>query len=289
MSRPDRYNQMFARLRRAGEGAFVPYLTLGDPTPSDSVELARRLVAGEPDREESSGADALELGIPFSDPIADGPAIQASTQRALSSGTTPETALEVAAAIRSDHPDLPLGLLVYSNLVVHNGVDEFFERIADAGFDSVLVADVPALESAPFHHAASQAGLDFVMIVPPNASEATVRTAAERSSGYIYVVTRDGPTGEGRAARSGDTPHLDQLRELGAPPSLVGFGVSEPEHVREALDAGANGAISGSAVARRIEAHPDDRGAMLDAVGAFVTEMKEATVLTDSAPDQDSR
>lgn len=280
MSRPDRYVEMFARLRGAGEGAFVPYLTLGDPSPADTVELASCAV--------DAGADALELGIPFSDPIADGPAIQASTQRALSAGTSPGTALELAAEIRANHPQLPLGLLVYSNLAVHAGLASFLGRVSEAGFDSVLFADVPALEAESFHRATSRADLDFVMIVPPNASEETVRTAAERTSGYVYVVTRDGPTGAEHEAASADHPHLDQLDQLGAPPALVGFGVSEPRHVRETLASGAAGAISGSAVVRRIEAHLDDREAMLDAVASFVADMKSAAASRSPAREGSS-
>jgi len=283
VNRPDRYAEMFERLRAADEGAFVPYLTLGDPSPSRSIELARRLLEGG-----GRGADALELGIPFSDPIADGPAIQASAQRAIGGGTTPELALETAAAIRDEHPQVPLGLLVYSNLAVRHGVESFFGRVAGAGFDSVLVADLPAMEAEPFHRAATSVGLDFVLIVPPNASEETLRSAAERTSGYVYVVTREGPTGAERAARAAGHPHFEALRRRGAPPALVGFGVSEPRHVEEALRAGAAGAISGSAVARRIEEHLGDREAMLAAVGSFVSEMKAAAHDVELPPREES-
>lgn len=271
---------MFARLRDADEGAFVPYLTLGDPSPADTVELASCAV--------DAGADAVELGIPFSDPIADGPAIQASTQRALAAGTSPGTALELAAEIRANHPHLPLGLLVYSNLAVHAGLESFLHRVSDTGCDSVLFADVPALEAESFHRAAARTDLDFVMIVPPNASEETVRTAADRTSGYVYVVTRDGPTGAEREAASSDHPHLEQLDQLGAPPALVGFGVSEPRHIREALASGAAGAISGSAVARRIEAHLDDRDEMFESVAAFVSEMKRAAASPTTAAEEET-
>lgn len=258
-----RYDAMFERLAARGEGAFIPFAMLGDPDPVRSATLLDALVDG--------GADALELGVPFSDPIADGPVIQEAALRALASGVRPTDALDLVAPVRERHPDLPIGLLTYAQLVVHDGTTRFYERAADAGVDSVLVADVPSREAGPFVDAARAAGVAPVLIAPPNATPATLDLVARASAGYVYCVARRGVTG----AQDEWTPEaiglFDELAARCAAPGVLGFGISRPRHVRAALDAGAAGAIAGSAVVRR--AHEDG----VDAARAYVTEMKDAT------------
>ncbi|QDG54250.1 tryptophan synthase subunit alpha [Persicimonas caeni] len=265
----NRYDRMFERLEEAGEGAFIPFVTLGDPTPEVSLEVVSCLV--------EAGADALELGIPFSDPIADGPTIQRATRRALDAGTTPGTCWELLAEVRKRHPEVPIGLLVYANLVVQGSVEQFYERAAEAGVDSVLVADVPTLEAEAFAKVARSKGVCPVMIATPNASREKLETVARLGAGYTYVVTRSGVTGAEVDADTTRSEVLDTLARLDAPASVVGFGISRPEQVRAALEAAAAGAISGSAVVRRIEEHRGDREAMLEALSRFVSEMKAAT------------
>lgn len=260
-----RYEETFSGLEHAM--AFIPFVVLGDPTPDDSLAVVDALVAG--------GADMLELGIPFSDPIADGPTIQAASLRARRAGTTPLRALELLAEIRRRHPSIPMGLLVYANLV---RLDRFYADVAAAGADSVLVADVPIREALPYAKAAKAAGVAPVMIAPPNASEATLDRVAEISEGYTYVVTRRGVTGAEREAGTADRGGLiDALRARGGAPPVLGFGISTPEHVRAARDAGAAGAISGSAVVRRIEANLDDPSRRREQLYDFARTMKAAT------------
>ena len=157
-----RYTEMFEALKRNGEGAFVPFVVLGDPTPEASAEIIRALIAG--------GADALELGIPFSDPTADGPTIQAAGQRALAAGVTPADCWGMLTELREEAPHIPVGLLVYANLVVNRGMADFYSKAAGAGVDSVLVADVPSIEALPFAECASAHGVDPVLIAPQNAT-----------------------------------------------------------------------------------------------------------------------
>lgn len=262
-----RYADMFTRL--GSEGAFVPFCVLGDPTPDASLENIDALVRG--------GADALELGIPFSDPVADGPTIQAADVRALQAGTTPDDAFAVLTALRSRHPSVPVGLLVYANLVESGGRRRFYERCREAGVDSVLVADVPTIEADPFVEVAVAAEIDPVLIAAPNTPDAELRRVAELSRGYTYVVTRSGVTGAETEAGSGNEALLGALRAAQAPPPIVGFGIGTPDHVRAALKAGAAGAISGSAVVRIIEQNLDDADARHDALARFVESMKAAT------------
>ncbi|MFP4599643.1 MAG: tryptophan synthase subunit alpha [Persicimonas sp.] len=269
-----RYEKMFDRLAaskdKADEGAFVPFVTLGDPDPETSLKIVSGLV--------EAGADALELGIPFSDPVADGPTIQRATRRALDAGTTPSVCFELLEELRRQHPDVPIGLLVYANLVVQDSPQAFYRRAAKAGVDSVLVADIPAIESAPFASAAREEGVCPVLIATPNAPRRTLEIIARESEGYTYLVTRAGVTGAETAPDDDQYPLLATLRELEAAPSVVGFGISRPEQVRAVIEAGAAGAISGSAVVQRIEEHLGDEAAMLGALGEFVAAMKGGTL-----------
>ncbi|MGO5000454.1 tryptophan synthase subunit alpha [Oceanisphaera sp. W20_SRM_FM3] len=264
-----RYQRLFDRLATAKQGAFVPFITLGDPNPTDSLRVIDALIEG--------GADALELGIPFSDPVADGPTIQAASIRALNAGTRTQTCFEMLTQVRAKYPEIPMGLLVYANLVYAPGMDNFYARAAAAGVDSVLVADAPLEMSAPFKAAASKAGIETIFIAPPNGDEATLKAIAEAGAGYTYLLSRAGVTGtETKAGKPVDTL-LATLTKYNAPPSLLGFGISTPEQVREAIKAGAAGAISGSAIVKIIEQHQDDINALTAALTAFVKEMKAAT------------
>jgi len=263
------YETMFERLRSRGEGAFVPFVVLGDPNPATSLALIRTLVR--------SGADALELGLPFSDPVADGPVVQAASTRALGGGVRIADCWKIVRAVRTEFPATPMGMLVYSNLVLRHGAADFYRRASDAGADSVLVADAPILESAPLEEAAREARVAPVLIAPPNASDATLSAVASRSEGYVYVVTRPGVTGVDERLRDDSRRLIATLNELGAAPPMLGFGISKPTHVRAALDMGAAGAISGSAVVSHIPRMSGKLDQMLEAVGHFVREMKEAS------------
>jgi len=265
----ERYNQLFTRLSANNEGAFVPFVTLGDPSPELSLRVIDALVEG--------GADALELGIPFSDPLADGPTIQNATLRAFAAGTSISQCFEMLVTIRRKYPDLPIGLLMYANLVFTNGVDAFYARCAEAGVDSVLVADVPVEESAPFRQAALRYGVAPIFICPPNASDELLREIASHGRGYTYLLSRAGVTGAENRASLPLQHLIDKLREYHAAPPLQGFGISEPEQVKEAISAGAAGAISGSAIVRIIEKHHAEPEVMLSELKNFVSRLKAAS------------
>ncbi len=270
-----RYASMFARLARRNEGAFVPFTVLGDPDPATSLELVRTLAR--------SGADALELGLAFSDPVADGPRIQAADRRALAAGMRVENCWPIIAAAREEFPELPIGLLVYANLVLHAGAPSFYARAARAGVDSVLVADVPLLEFAELERAATEQHIAPVLIAAPNVPDDRLRAIAARSRGYVYVTSRPGVTGaEQPDLRDDAASVLRRLRHIGSatdvPPALLGFGIGNPAQVRFALALGAPGVISGSAIAARIERHAEDTDALLAEIADFVRSMKQATV-----------
>lgn len=258
-----RYADLFAAPRP--DGLIVPFLMLGDPDASTTLAAARALVR--------AGADALELGIPFSDPVADGPVIQRAAARAIAAGATPDRCFEIVRELRLESPGLPLGLLVYANTVVVRGLSAFHGAAAAAGADSVLVADVPAVEAAPFAAAAREAGIEPVAVVPPSARPDLIARAASLGGPFVYLQGRPGVTGVTVPMRPPDAALISALERAGAPPTLVGFGVSERSHLASALEAGARGVIVGSAVVRTVErcaARPEALDAELDALMARI-------------------
>jgi tryptophan synthase alpha chain len=230
-----RYPAMFERLN--GAGAFGAFLMLGDPDLESSARLLDAVVEG--------GADMIEVGIPFSDPVADGPVIQAAAQRALAAGVRVGDCFDLIAGFRERYPNVPVGILTYANIVVARA--GFMRDAAEAGADSLLIADVPALEAAPFVRDMEQAAIEPVLIAAANTPEPTLQRIADLSSAYTYCVSRAGITGT-HAGGEFDAALIDRLAAAGAPPCIFGFGISAPEHVRAALAAGAKGVICGSAI-----------------------------------------
>jgi tryptophan synthase alpha chain len=258
-----RYAAMFDRLD--GDGAFGAFLMLGDPDLETSARLLDAAVAG--------GADMIEVGIPFSDPVADGPVIQAAAQRALAAGVRVGDCLDQIAALRSRHSDVPIGILTYANIVRARA--GFMRDAAEAGADSLLIADVPALEAEPFTREMEQVGIEPVLIAAANTPDAALARIASLSKAYTYCVSRAGITGT-HAAGQFDAGLIDRVKQAGAPPPIFGFGISKPEHVRAALDAGARGVICGSAIVDLASRHGD--------IAHFVQSLKAVT-RNDSAAE----
>ncbi|OFT62083.1 tryptophan synthase subunit alpha [Corynebacterium sp. HMSC05E07] len=269
-----RYETLFSALAARNEGAFVPFIMLSDPDPDTALTIVRAAVAG--------GADALELGVPFSDPVADGPTIQASHIRALAGGATVDSAIAQIRQIRSEFPELPIGMLIYGNVPFTRGLETFYSEFQDAGADSILLPDVPVREGAPFVAAAEKAGIDPIFIAPAQASEQTLAGVAKFSKGYIYAISRDGVTGtEKESETRGLDDVVSNVKRFGGAPILLGFGISTPQHVADAIAAGAAGAITGSALTKIVDAHLDENNKptpeLADAVTSFVADMKAAT------------
>lgn len=269
-----RYEKLFSSLAARGEGAFVPFIMLSDPDPETALAIVRAAVAG--------GADALELGVPFSDPVADGPTIQTSHIRALEGGATVDSAIAQIRQIRAEFPDLPIGMLIYGNVPFTRGLETFYSEFQEAGADSILLPDVPVREGAPFVAAADKAGIDPIFIAPAQASEQTLQGVAQYSRGYIYAISRDGVTGtEKESETRGLVDVVNNVKRFGGAPILLGFGISTPQHVADAIAAGAAGAITGSALTKIVDAHLDEDNKPTDglasAVTDFVAKMKAAT------------
>jgi tryptophan synthase alpha chain len=249
-----RIGESIARRRAEGRTAFIPFLTAGDPSVDHTVEAAVALAA--------AGADVLELGVPFSDPLADGPVIQRSSERALARGVTLEVVLDVVRRIR-ERSALPLLLFSYFNPLFQRGLERLAHEAAEAGVDGVLVTDLPPEEAEEWIGAARTAALDTVFLAAPTSPPERLRRVAEASRGFVYAISRTGVTGERRELSDEARPLVQRLRALTDVPVALGFGLSSPEQVAEAA-AVADAVVVGSALVRFLEEQPDgDVGAQV--------------------------
>ena len=258
-----RLDTTFARLRARGEHALVAYVTAGDPSLADT----RRLVI----EAERRGADVIELGVPFSDPLAEGPVIQRAMNRALTGGATVARVLETVATMRAE-VSVPLVLLTYYNPILAFGLKAFARTATDAGVDGMIVADLPPEEAGPLAAEAEPAGLDLVHMVAPTSTPPRVRLIARRSRGFIYVVSVTGITGERQEIPADLAAQIRTLRLVTTKPVCVGFGISTPAQVA-AIGRLADGAIVGSAIVRMIEERAGSR-TLAEDVGNFIAELK---------------
>lgn len=258
-----RLDETFVRLRARGERALMPYFTAGDPSLADTrrlvVEAARR------------GADVIELGVPFSDPLADGPVVQRAGTRALAAGATVPRVLETVAALRAE-TDVPLVLMTYYNPVLAFGLKAFARTAVDAGADGAIVVDMPPEESEPLASEAAAAGLDLVYMAAPTSTPARVRLIARTSRGFIYVVSLTGVTGERKELPAELASQIEVLRGVTAMPLCVGFGISTPAQAA-VVGRIADGAVVGSAIVRLVEARAGSP-TLVDDVGKFIAELK---------------
>jgi tryptophan synthase alpha chain len=236
----NRYHTMFEALDQRHAVAFVPFWLLGFPDLKKSEKIIETLI--------ENGADALELGIPFSDPIADGPVIQRASTAALAAGVTPPQCFALIRSIRQRHSELPIGLLLYGNLVLGPGADGFFGACADAGVDSVLLADIPLRERHSVSEQARKENIALVQILPPDADQATIEAIASLSEAYVYIVSQPGVTGGGSGSHYQLAPMVERLKALGGAPAIQGFGIKNADDALRALAAPIDGIICGSAL-----------------------------------------
>lgn len=264
----DRYQTVFHQLKQQGKIAFIPFVTLGDPDIETSFEIISTLI--------EAGADALELGFAYSDPVADGEVIQQANLRALSNKITTADNLALIKRVRTAYPQIPIGLLLYANLVVAKGVDQFYSAAKDAGVDSILVADIPLSHADGLQKAGKKYGIGNVFLAPPNASDDVLKQTAQESGGYVYVLGRAGVTGTDVEMQAPAAKMIKTLKSASDTPCLVGFGISEPKHIADVKASGADGAISGSAIVAIIGQYLNDLQVMKTELTKFVQAMKNA-------------
>jgi tryptophan synthase alpha chain len=258
-----RIGKLFENLKRDGRKGLIAYLTAGDPSPARTLELVEALVRG--------GADLVELGVPFSDPIADGPVIQRAGERALKAGTTLHKVLEIASEIRQ-RSQVPLLLFTYLNPVVRYGLDRLAKDAADCGIDGCLLTDASVEEAHEYVGAMHKYGLDTVFLAAPTSTERRLKLVAQYSTGFVYLVSRTGVTGEQDSLSAAVAPLVRAMRAVTDLPLAVGFGISRPEHVRE-LSAQVDAVVVGSALVRVIEKHAESPHLARE-LEAFVRQLK---------------
>ncbi len=262
-----RLSTRFSELKAKGEKALVCFVTAGDPSADVTVELVKTLAR--------AGADAVEIGIPFSDPLADGPSIQAASQRALETGMTTAKTLDIVRRIRAEVTDLPLILMTYYNPIRCFGLEAYAKAAAEAGADAHIVTDLTPEESEDWKRYSAANGLDTIFLVAPTSTEERIRVVAEISSGFVYGVSRTGVTG----ARA-DVPVelqgiVDYIKSHTAEPVCVGFGVSSPDHVRS-ISAFADGVVVGSSLVDLIHRERENPN-LQQLVIEYVSGLKAAT------------
>lgn len=233
-----RLEQTFMRLRADKRPGLVTYTTAGDPDLPRSAEILKAL--------DRAGADVLEVGVPFSDPLADGPVIQRATERAIAAGGSLRASLAMIARVRP-HISAPIVIFSYANPMLRLGVDAFARQAADAGVDGVLALDLPIEEAGDFRETLAKAGIDTIFLLSPTTTEARIQRAAELGSGFLYGISRLGVTGTRAQVSSGAEAMVRRIRAHTAMPIALGFGISRPEHVAEVC-AYADAAVVGSAL-----------------------------------------
>jgi tryptophan synthase alpha chain len=263
---------MFERLRGEGRTALIPFVTAGDPNPQITVPLMHRMVA--------AGADLIELGVPFSDPIADGPVIQRATERALAAGVSLRDVLDMVRAFRAEDADTPVVLMGYLNPIEIMGSETFAAAAAEAGVDGALVVDVPPEEAEALAGALRPQGLDLVYLLAPTSDAERIGLIGAVASGFVYYVAVKGVTGAGNLDIDAVAAKLSEIRAQIALPVGVGFGIKDGASAAR-VAAVADAVIVGSAIVGRIEALTATPAAIPDTVGGFLSELRQSIDAAD--------
>ena len=262
-----RLAETFARLRQEGRPGLITYTTAGDPDLARSGEILKALAR--------AGADVLEVGVPFSDPLADGPVIQRATERALRAGGSLGASLALIASVRRD-VSVPIVVFSYANPIVRMGLEAFAERAAAVGVDGVLALDLPVEEAEEFRVALSRVDIDTIFLLSPTTTDARMRKAAELGRGFLYGISRLGVTGARDAVASGAEEMVRRIRAVTDLPLALGFGISRPEHVAE-VGAYADAAVVGSALVALI-AEASGSPQLIARVEEYVRSLRAACV-----------
>ena len=260
----------FEKAKAQGNGALIGYIMAGDPNPELTPKTADALIRG--------GIDILELGLPFSDPIADGPTIQAASVRALAAGTTPMKVLEIAKQIKSKH-DVPIVVMTYYNPVFRLGLEKFCRSAKDCMVDGFIVPDLPVEEAADYKKAAKAYGLDTIFLAAPSTTNERLTKIVDSSSGFLYLVSHYGVTGTKTTVEDSTVQLIKRVLPFtaGKIPLAVGFGISKPQHVQTVISAGADAAIVGSAFINIITKNQSNKDLMLKELKATASSLKAAT------------
>lgn len=263
------YSEIFEMSKKTNEGIFIPFIVAGDPDYDTSLEIARTLV--------DNGADALEIGFPFSDPVADGASVQNADLRAFESGMRIQKCFKFLEELRN-YTDKPIGLLLYYNLVYKYGIEEFYKKLSDIGINAVLIADLPPEEATDAVNAANIYDLEQIFIVSQATTNERLKEITKNVGGFIYLASVMGTTGARTRVEHDTTELIKRIKKHTDIPICVGFGISKEEHVREVLNAGSDGAIVGSALINIIADNLENYDDMFMKIADYIKTMKAATM-----------
>lgn len=272
-SRPSKENRIdskFNELKSKNQKALICYVVAGYPDIKTSEHIITSLING--------GADIIEIGIPFSDPIADGSTIQDAIQSSLISGTTPDMCLELASRIRKTFPNIPLIIMTYSNILYKKGYIQFAEKAKENGIDGLIIPDIPIEESKEYLNTAQNTGLSTIFLVSPNTSEKRLKMISRICTGFLYAISVYGTTGERKGFDEYTIESIKRVKKVTAAdelPLAVGFGISNPQHVKYMIDAGADAVIIGSAIIKKIK-EIEDKKLLFNTLNKFIYELKNS-------------
>lgn len=272
-SRPSKENRIdskFNELKSKNQKALICYVVAGYPDIKTSEHIITSLING--------GADIIEIGIPFSDPIADGSTIQDAIQSSLISGTTPDMCLELASRIRKTFPNIPLIIMTYSNILYRKGYMQFAEKAKENGIDGLIIPDIPIEESKEYLNTMQNTGLSTIFLVSPNTSEKRLKMISRICTGFLYAISVYGTTGERKGFDEYTIESIKRVKKVTAAdelPLAVGFGISNPQHVKYMIDAGADAVIIGSAIIKKIK-EIEDKKLLFNTLNKFIYELKNS-------------
>jgi tryptophan synthase alpha chain len=270
LSKENRIDNKFNELKSKNQKALICYVVAGYPDIKTSEHIIASLING--------GADIIEIGIPFSDPIADGSTIQGAIQSSLISGTTPDMCLELASRIRKTFPNLPLIIMTYSNILYRKGYIQFVEKAKENGIDGFIIPDIPIEESKEYLNTAQKKGMSTIFLVSPNTSEKRLKMISRICTGFLYAISVYGTTGERKGFDEYTIESIKRVKKVTAAdglPLAVGFGISNPQHVKYMIDAGADAVIIGSAIIKKIK-EIDDKELLFNTLNKFIYELKNS-------------
>jgi len=264
------YHEMFNELKRKNEGAFVPFIVAGDPDFETSIKIVKKFV--------DSGADALEIGFPFSDPVADGPSVQAADLRSLKSGMTTDRCFEFISKIR-EFTTIPIGLLVYYNLIYTRGIENFYKNASELGVTGILAADLPPEEAETAVKMAEKYNINQIFMVAQTTGNERIDKIVKLGSGFLYVVAVMGVTGARSDINTSTVELIKRVKSRTDLPLIVGFGISKPEHVKDVIKSGSDGAIVASAIINITTKNINNMDKAVEEIGEFCSDLKTSTMM----------
>lgn len=270
ISKENRIASKFNELKSKNQKALICYVVAGYPDIITSERIITSLING--------GADIIEIGIPFSDPIADGSTIQDAIQNSLIAGTTPDMCLELASRIRKTFPNIPLIIMTYSNILYRKGYIQFAKKAKESGIDGFIIPDIPIEESKEYLNTMQNIGMSTIFLVSPNTSEKRLKMISRICTGFLYAISVYGTTGERQSFDEYTIESIKRIKKVTAYdelPLAVGFGISNPQHVKDMINAGADGVIIGSAIIKKIK-ELENKESLFTTLNRFISELKNS-------------